>query len=111
AGFLSVPILTIYFAFFSLISGMLVTYSLYNIPMNVYIAETLDVMNLKDFIILIIKTVFGGFTIFIIAIHNGLTAAKDRSMVASKTIKSIISSIFIIIIVNLLITVSFYASR
>ncbi len=111
AGFLTVPILTIYFAFFSLLSGMLVTYSLYSIPMNVYITEALDVMSLKDFIILLIKTIFGGFTIFVIAIYNGLTATKDRSMVASKTISSIITSIFIIVIFNLLITVNFYASK
>jgi phospholipid/cholesterol/gamma-HCH transport system permease protein len=110
AGLLVVPALTIYFSLAALVSGMMTTLFFYRIPATLYIQEILATTGYNDIIILLIKTGFAGLTIFIIAIYNGLSGSEQEINIAGRTIRSIITSITVVLFFNITVSLSVYGS-
>jgi len=108
AGLISLPVLSIYFSLSSVISGALSTFLFYKILPQDYFLEVIDTIRIRDLFIFLLRTMVSGFLIFIIAIYNGLSAQRDITMIKLRTIRAITTAVFVIIIINFLITVSIY---
>lgn len=111
AGLIILPILTLYFALSALFGSMLSTFLINNVPIYQYLHQVLNSINFNDIIILTFKTIISGILIFLIAIYNGLNTTKSENIVISNTIRAITTSIFMVLIVNIIITVGIYAAK
>ncbi|HOV15752.1 MAG TPA: ABC transporter permease, partial [Spirochaetota bacterium] len=110
SGIIIVPILTLYFSISALISGMLSTFFIYNVLPDRYIFEILNTLKFGDIIVVYFKTLFSGFFIFAIAVYNGLFVTGDRGMIISRTVRTVLVSMFIVTLLNFFITFLFYGS-
>ena len=110
SGILIMPVLTIYFSIAALISGMLSTFFLYNVFPNKYILEILNTLRFNDLVILYLKTVLCGFFIFAIAVYNGLFVKGDRGMIISRTVRTVLISVFFVTVLNFFISLLFYGN-
>ena len=111
AGIINIPILTIYFILAAFISGVFSAYFFHNVsPVN-FSLEIFNSIHAYDFLIYFIRTISCGVLIFFIAIYNGLSAPGDISMIWSRTVRAITTSVIMVILFNFLITVFFYGGR
>ncbi|MBN2544757.1 MAG: ABC transporter permease [Spirochaetes bacterium] len=111
AGLLILPVLTLYLAFSALFGGMLSAFFVNNVPIYDYLQQIFNSINLSDIVILVFKTLINGVLIFLIAIYIGLNSKKSSNIVISSTIKAITISIFVVLIINIIITVGIYAAK
>lgn len=110
SGILVMPVLTLYFCISALISGMVSTFFIYNVLPERYIIEILNTLRLGDFVILYMKTFLCGFFIFAIAVYNGLFVKGDRGMIISSTVKTVLTSVFFVTVINFLLSLIYYGS-
>ena len=111
AGLIILPILTIYFTISALFGSMFSAFLINNVRIYQYLQQVLNSINNNDIIILASKTIISGILIFLIAIYNGLSTTKSPNIVILNTIRAITISIFIVLIVNIIITVGIYAAK
>jgi phospholipid/cholesterol/gamma-HCH transport system permease protein len=111
AGLIILPILTIYFTVSALFGGMLSAFFINNVRIYKYLEQVINSISLNDITILVFKTLISGVLIFLIAIYNGLNTTKSSNIVITNTIRAITTSIFVVLIVNIIITVGIYAAK
>ena len=111
AGLIILPILTLYFTISALFGSMLSAFLINNVRIYQYLQQVLNSINCNDIIILTSKTIISGVLIFLIAIYNGLNTTKSPNIVILNTIRAITTSIFVVLIVNIIITVGIYAAK
>lgn len=110
AGIITVPLLGIYFLGFAFFSSLVSAFIFHNVPIRDFMAEILDTASLNNFFIYLFKCTTGGLIIYFTAINIGLSARKKRGMLVTKTIQAITITIFLIFLLNFIITVATYES-
>lgn len=108
SGIIIAPTLTTYFGFASVISSMLTAFIFYKVPPISFFQEVAVTTTLMDIIIVLLKSIFAGFIIFIIAINFGLATFKKKRNLSSRVTRTIIFSITGYAIFELIISMGIY---
>ncbi len=111
AGIITFPIMGFFFCLSAILAGIVCSNFLYGILPYQFIQEVLSVFNSRDLVIFVFKLVVGGYVVFKQAIYHGISARSERNMIVVKTINALTVSIFIILILNFVITLGLYGQQ
>jgi phospholipid/cholesterol/gamma-HCH transport system permease protein len=104
----AVPCLTILGAFIMILGGWTLAVGGLNIESDVYIANTILALSLKDFSTGMVKSVFFALVICWVGVYRGFQVEGGAQGVGHRTTQSVVTSIFLIIIVDLVFTALFF---
>ncbi|MGM0564000.1 MAG: MlaE family ABC transporter permease [Pseudomonadota bacterium] len=108
AGMISMICLAFYFLVIAIYGGYLVTVSVTGLNIETYI-HSLDVtIQIKDYVLFIIKTVVSGALVFSIACYFGLQTRGGYDQVPVATTAAVIRSLQYIIFFNFIVSALFY---
>jgi len=105
----SLLVLTVFADLVAVGAGGLVGVLFLDIPYEVYRQNTLDQVQVGDFLSGLIKSVVFGTILGLIACHNGLKVAGGAAGVGKATTDTVVQSVVTIIFVDLFFTAFFYA--
>lgn len=105
---LAVPTLTVLATFVMILGGYLLTTSVIGVDSQLYIDQTLIALTSKDFAVGMIKSVFFALTICWVGVYRGFQVEGGAEGVGRQTTSSVVTSIFMIIIVDLVFTMVFF---
>lgn len=106
---LSLLVLTVFADLVAVGAGGLVGVFFLDIPYEVYRQNTLDQVQVGDFLSGLIKSVVFGTILGLIACHNGLKVSGGAAGVGKATTDTVVQSVVTIIFVDLFFTAFFYA--
>ncbi len=104
----AVPMVTIIAVFIMIAGGCFVSIFILQMDATNYIVQTRDALVLKDFIIGMTKSVFFAFTICWVGVFRGFQVEGGAEGVGKMTTSSVVTSIFMIIFVDMVFTALFY---
>ncbi|MCM8784834.1 MAG: ABC transporter permease [Candidatus Omnitrophica bacterium] len=108
AGIISLPSLFIISFFISIVGGFFVGVFMVGIPSGVYLYQSFKYVNIKDFFIGILKVIVFAIIIINVSSYEGLNAYGGAEGVGKASTNAVVSSFFLIILANLIITGIFY---
>ncbi|MFN4227022.1 MAG: MlaE family ABC transporter permease [Candidatus Ratteibacteria bacterium] len=108
AGIISLPSLFIISFFISIIGGFFVGVFMVGIPSGVYLYQSFKYVNIKDFLIGILKVFVFAVIIINVSAYEGLNAYGGAEGVGRASTNAVVTSFFLIILANLIITGLFY---
>ncbi|MCD5390812.1 ABC transporter permease [candidate division NPL-UPA2 bacterium] len=100
------PILTIYTVFIGMLGGYIASVKMMGINATFYLSIALERVAPHDILNGLIKALFFGMIIGIIACHKGLTARGGAEGVGRATTGSVVTSCILILIANFFITIA-----
>lgn len=98
AGILMLPVLTVVSDFAGVLGGYMVGVKMLNINPGVYIGRTIDFVNIDDIFNGLIKSVFFGLIIAIVACYHGFYASGGAEGVGKATTKAVVTACVLILI-------------
>ena len=104
----AVPCVTVVAMFIMIFGGFFASVLVVGVDPSIYIEMTTDSLVEKDLFIGLIKSVFFGIAICWVGVYRGLQVEGGAEGVGLQTTSSVVTSIFLIIIVDLVFTVLFY---
>lgn len=104
----SIVCLSIYFDIIAIVGGLIVANYTVDIPFWVFMNKVLEALTLKDILISLLKGFIFGIVIAIVSSWNGL-AVKNIRGVPLAAINSVVGSMALTIVFNILVTIGFYA--
>ncbi len=104
---ISLPILIFVADIAGVFGGMLVSLSELDISFGLFLDRFRDVIEIKHFVLGEIKGPFFAFLIALIAIYRGLMVKDDTQSIGKNTTKSVVESIFAVIICDAIFSVIF----
>ena len=104
----AVPCVTIVAMFIMIFGGFFASVVVVGVDPNIYIDMTIQSLVEKDLFIGLVKSVFFGIAICWVGVYRGLQVEGGAEGVGLQTTASVVTSIFLIIIVDLVFTVLFY---
>jgi len=107
-GMIILPILATYFSFFSAISAMITAFIFYKIPPIAFFQEVAVSTTAMDIVIVLVKSLFAGFAIFLISINFGLANFKKKKNLSSRVTRTIIFSIVVYGLFEFLVSMGIY---
>ncbi len=105
---LAVPCITIIGMFIMIFGGWIAGVFIVGVESVTYLEETVKALGEKDLVTGLTKSVFFGVAISWVGIYRGFQVEGGAEGVGRKTTSSVVTSIFLIIIVDLVFTVLFY---
>lgn len=90
-----------------IIGGMIIANIDLNISMSLFLERFSDVIALKHFIVGIVKGPFFAFLIATIGIYRGLVVKNDTQSIGVNTTKSVVQSIFMVIVCDAVFSIAF----
>ena len=102
------PILTIYADLVGIFGGYLIGVNRLNISPNMYISTTFSTLVNKDIFTGLIKTIFFGMIIALIACYEGLNTKGGAEGVGKSTTRSVVTAFIFIIVADCFFTALFY---
>jgi len=108
AMILAVPCVTVIGMFIMIVGGFFAGVFIVHVDPVIYIDMTVNSLAEKDFAIGLIKSFFFGVTICWVGIYRGFQVEGGAEGVGRMTTSSVVTSIFLIILVDLVFTVLFY---
>jgi phospholipid/cholesterol/gamma-HCH transport system permease protein len=108
AMLLAVPCVTVISMFIMIFGGWVASVFVVGVPSGIYIEQTAGAILQKDLFTGLTKSVFFGIAICWVGIYRGFQVEGGAEGVGRKTTSSVVTSIFLIIIVDLVFTVLFY---
>lgn len=96
--------LAIFFNIVSVFGGWFFTTLFYPISFGDFINNFMNEVMISDILISVIKSVVFGFIIALVSCYNGLKVVRATTEVPQRTIKAVVHSIMLIVVVNILIT-------
>ncbi len=108
AMLLAVPCATILAMFIMILGGFFIATVVLHIDPVVYLEQTAGALVMKDLITGLVKSVFFAITICWVGVYRGFQVEGGAEGVGKKTTSSVVTSIFMIIIVDLVFTILFY---
>jgi phospholipid/cholesterol/gamma-HCH transport system permease protein len=108
AMILAVPCVTVIAMFVMILGGFVVAVGLVQVDPWIYIDQTADALVAKDLLTGMVKSVFFAFTICWVGIFRGFQVEGGAEGVGRQTTSSVVTSIFFIILVDLVWTLLFY---
>jgi phospholipid/cholesterol/gamma-HCH transport system permease protein len=104
----AVPCVTVIAMFIMIFGGFAAGVAIVGVDPSTYYEMTVDSLVEKDFVIGLTKSFFFGVTICWVGIYRGFQVEGGAEGVGRMTTSSVVTSIFLIIIVDLVFTVFFY---
>jgi phospholipid/cholesterol/gamma-HCH transport system permease protein len=104
----AVPCITILATFIMIFGGYLIGVTLVGIDSTTYIEQTIQSLQAKDFWTGIQKSIFFALTICWVGVYRGFQVEGGAEGVGKQTTSSVVTSIFLIVIVDLVFTVLFF---
>jgi phospholipid/cholesterol/gamma-HCH transport system permease protein len=108
AMIIAVPCVTVLAMLIMIVGGFAAGVVIVGVDATTYYNMTVDALAEKDFVIGLTKSFFFGLTICWVGIYRGFQVEGGAEGVGRKTTSSVVTSIFLIIIVDLVFTVLFY---
>ena len=108
AMLLAVPCVTVLAIFIMIAGGFFISTFVLRIDPGLYIEQTAGALVMKDLITGMVKSVFFAITICWVGVYRGFQVEGGAEGVGKQTTSSVVTSIFMIIIVDLIFTVFFY---
>ncbi len=108
AMMIAVPCVTVIGMFVMILGGFAAGVFIVGVDPATYIEMTVDSLAEKDFVIGLTKSFFFGITICWVGIYRGFEVEGGAEGVGRMTTSSVVTSIFLIIIVDLVFTILFY---
>ncbi|MBP8131018.1 MAG: ABC transporter permease [Candidatus Hydrogenedentes bacterium] len=109
AMLLAVPCVTVLAMFIMILGGFLLSCSpLVGVDPVIYYEQTANALVAKDMVTGLVKSVFFGITICWVGIYRGFQVEGGAEGVGRKTTSSVVTSIFLIILLDLVWTTLFY---
>jgi phospholipid/cholesterol/gamma-HCH transport system permease protein len=105
---LMLPILTAYADLVGIFGGYLIGVNRLSISPSMYLATTFDTLVNKDIFTGLIKTVFFGMIIALVACFEGLNVEGGAEGVGKSTTKSVVTTFILIIVADCFFTALFY---
>jgi phospholipid/cholesterol/gamma-HCH transport system permease protein len=105
---MAVPAVTLAAMFLMIFGGWFASVAIVGVDSGIYISETLGALVAKDLATGITKSVFFGFAICWVGVYRGFQVEGGAAGVGRKTTSSVVTSIFFIILIDLVFTVLFY---
>ncbi len=100
AAMVVVPVLSIYATFFGILGGVIVGVTLLDLTVYTFINETYSVMNLFDITSSLIKALVFGMIIAAIGCQRGFKVRGGAQEVGVQTTAAVVTSLFLIIVVD-----------
>ncbi|MCC6154679.1 MAG: ABC transporter permease [Candidatus Hydrogenedentes bacterium] len=104
----AIPCLTILGALIMIFGGFAVTVWVVGVEPNVYINNTINAIKIRDFATGFSKSVFFGIVICLVGVYRGFQVEGGAEGVGKMTTSSVVTSIFLIIFVDLIFTYIFF---
>lgn len=104
---ISLPILIFVADIMGILGGMIVSYIDLGITTNLFMDRFREVVDVKHFFIGIIKGPFFAFLIASIGIYRGLVVKDDTQSIGFNTTKSVVESIFAVIVCDAIFSIAF----
>ena len=108
AMLVAVPCVTVIAMFIMIFGGFFAAVFIVGVDPFVYIDETTRSLVEKDLVNGLVKSVFFGIAICWVGVYRGLQVEGGAEGVGKKTTSSVVTSIFLIIVIDLIFTVLFY---
>ena len=105
---ISTFVLTFYFEMITILGGYLLAGFGKRITFGVYISSVLETMGFMDIFASLLKSILFGLIIGAVATLQGLMVGKSITEIPQKTTKAVISSLFLVFVVNGIITAIFF---
>lgn len=102
SGILSVTALSILFAIIMLSSGYLITLFVMNMDFHTYKYILISAIELKDIIVLLLKSIAFGFTTMLIPIYSGLKTANSYTAIPISVLNGMVKLFIAIFIIEVL---------
>jgi phospholipid/cholesterol/gamma-HCH transport system permease protein len=104
----AVPCVTLIAMFIMIFGGFFASVVVVGVDPTIYIDQTTKSLAEKDLVVGLVKSVFFGVAICWVGVYRGLQVEGGAEGVGKMTTSSVVTSIFLIIIVDLVFTVLFY---
>jgi phospholipid/cholesterol/gamma-HCH transport system permease protein len=104
----AVPAVTLVAMFVMVLGGLVASVFVVGVPVWVYLDQTVHSMVGKDLLIGLTKSLFFGVAICWVGVYRGLQVEGGAEDVGRKTTSSVVTSIFFLIVIDLLFTIFFY---
>ena len=108
AMLIAVPCVTILAMFIMILGGYVLSTTVIGVDPMLYIEQTAGALTAKDLVTGMTKSVFFAITICWVGVYRGFQVEGGAEGVGKQTTSSVVTSIFFIIIVDLVFTVLFY---
>ena len=108
AMMMMVPVLTVFSDFLGIVGGLLLSATALEIPPYLYFQQTLNSLLTKDILTGLAKAWAFGITITVIGAREGFKVEGSAVEVGRKTTAAVVTSIFLVIMVDLFFTTLFY---
>lgn len=102
------PLLTFTSIAFGVAGGMVIASSALGIPAPAFIHQAIDAVRLKDVFSGLLKSIVFGWIILMVAAHCGLGTRGGAEAVGHSTTRSVVLSIFSVIITDCIFSLAFY---
>jgi len=104
----SLVLMNIYFAVFGLAGSYIVARFFNSIPMDYYFSSLLKSLNIRDILVLIIKSIFFGAIISIGAVIQGFSVERATTEVPVAGLRAVSGAFALCILVNVILSVLYY---
>ena len=108
AMLIALPCVTVLAMFIMILGGFFLATVVIGTDPILYIQETANALVLKDLVTGVVKSIFFAVTICWVGVYRGFQVEGGAEGVGKQTTSSVVTSIFLIIIVDLVFTVFFY---
>ncbi len=105
---LAVPMVTIIAVLMMIAGGYTISVFVLGLDAMRYIEQTADALTAKDLVIGMTKSVFFAVVICWVGVYRGFQVAGGAESVGRQTTSSVVTSIFVIIVLDMIFTVFFY---
>jgi phospholipid/cholesterol/gamma-HCH transport system permease protein len=105
---LAVPMITVLAMFIMIFGGWVAGVVIVGVDSAIYVDESIKALVVKDLVTGLIKSFFFGVAICWVGIYRGFQVEGGAEGVGRRTTSSVVTSIFLIIIIDLVFTVLFY---
>jgi phospholipid/cholesterol/gamma-HCH transport system permease protein len=104
----SMVCLAVYFDIIAIIGGYFVAQANVEIPFHIFMSTVLDALSAKEIIISMAKNFLFGSIIATVSCYYGL-AVNNRREVPQAALRAVVSSMIATIVINMVVTIGFYA--
>ena len=104
---LTMPLLTFYADIMGLFGGAIMAWSSLNIDLNLFAQRLQDAVSLKTFFVGLMKAPVFAALIGMVGCYEGLRVKQDAASVGRLTTRSVVQSIFLVIVVDALFSIMF----
>ncbi len=104
----ALPCVTLLAMFVMILGGFVLAVGSLGLDPGRYLEQTADAVEVKDFATGLVKSVFFGVVIALVGVYRGFQVEGGAEGVGNRTTSSVVTSIFLIIVVDLIFTALFF---